>query len=520
MSHTPANPFDRLSHAERRRLLIPATIIAILVELIVISQSLNPMLSQYTRAASALLGSIGLVYTWLLFQFLYPKIQQYLWPHTVIILVNAIGLGLLGLLLRDNIEFLIDILAITAVTVSAILSGRWLTYFFLLIISGINFIGFVWLSPLQMHEAIHVLGFTLVGLVINETIQLLGNAISAKVQRLETINQMSRKIGATIEVDEVISLVSAAVQDAIHADTYYVGLVRDDSLHLELFFDDGEFFPGQEIPLKGGLAGWVIENRKSLLLSDVPKDIQRLKLPLRVIGKPKTSLSWIGTPMLAGSHLVGIMAMASYQRNSFDEADLELLENLAHQAALVIDNAYHHAEVKRQSQLDSLTQVYNHGNFLERLHEITQHARHTNVPLTLIMLDVDHFKQYNDTYGHLVGDQALNQVVAAIRENIRSSDILGRWGGEEFAVLLPDTDARQAMQAARRISQTLRTLTVITPQGEQISPPTISQGIVMLSEVSNALKLVDLADQRLYIAKDRGRDQIEPPESFWEQSSE
>jgi len=510
------NPFERLVPAERRTFLPPASFIAILVELILVAQAFNAGLDFIHRVASGVVGGLGIAYTGILIGYIYPKMERHPWLHWVVGVINGVGLGTFSILLQEPTNFLVDILAIMGVMVTAILSGRWLTYIFILTITAFNTARLVWLVPPTLHEWVHVLGIPLVGFAITETALRLGEAIDSKVRRLETINSISRKIASTIEVDQVVSLVSASIQDAIHADTYYVGLVQGECLRLDLFYDDGEFFPSTKIPLKGGLAGWVLDNRKSLLLSDVPRETQQLGIPIRLIGKPKVSLSWIGAPMIAGKALIGIMAIASYQRYAFSHADLELLENMAHQAALVIDNAYHHAEVKRQSQLDSLTQVYNHGNLLAYLDEHAQCARVYQTPLSLIMLDVDYFKHYNDAYGHLVGDQALNQVVAALRQNVRNRDIVGRWGGEEFAVILPETHGGQAMQVAERIRQTLRTLQVVTPDGLQVPPPTVSQGIAMFSEVNAAEELIHLADRRLYIAKERGRDQVEPNSAYWD----
>jgi len=263
--------------------------------------------------------------------------------------------------------------------------------------------------------------------------------------------------------------------------------------------------------LKGSLAGWVIENKRSLLLNDLPVQVEELGLNSVTLGQPYTSLSWIGTPMMASNHIIGIMAAACYQRNAFDEGDLDMLENLAHQAALVIDNANHHAEVKEQSHLDSLTQVYNHGHFLQLLNNHIQRARLSNSFLSLIMLDVDYFKDYNDRYGHLVGDQALVQVVKAVCGNVRSSDVVGRWGGEEFAVLLHDTDSQQALEVAQRIRISLSERTMETPEGDILPVPTVSQGIAVYpDEAREPQALIHRADQRLYRAKARGRDQVEP----------
>jgi diguanylate cyclase (GGDEF)-like protein len=379
--------------------------------------------------------------------------------------------------------------------------------------------------------------------MINETLLRLGGAIAARIARLEMINRVSHQIASTIETREVITLVSAAVQEALLADTYFMGLLPGEgaaladpafpdsdqerlpqedgaagTIHLELFFDDGEFFPPLDVPLEGTLAGWVIAQQRSLLLRDIPHEASKLGLNVRVIGKPKSSLSWIGAPLLAGSHIIGLLAAASYRRNAFDEGDLELLENLAQQAAFVIDNARHHAEVVHQSHLDSLTQVYNHSYFLEVVKENIEHSRLEGTQASLIMLDVDLFKHYNDTYGHLVGDQALRQVVAAIRGSTRRGDAIGRWGGEELSILLPGVGGEQATQVARRIRQHLASRQLKSTSGEPIPAPTVSQGIAVFpQDASEAEKLVDVADQRLYRAKARGRDQIEPELAYWSQ---
>jgi diguanylate cyclase (GGDEF)-like protein len=217
----------------------------------------------------------------------------------------------------------------------------------------------------------------------------------------------------------------------------------------------------------------------------------------------------MGVPMKS-ENVDGIISIGSYKPNAFDRADLELLSNLAQHAAQALNNTYQHEEVERKSRLDSLTGVYNHGNFLKLLKEQTDQAALERQPLGLIMLDVDFFKQYNDTYGHLVGDEVLTTLCATIKLHIKTQDAVGRWGGEEFVISLPNADAEQAKQIALRIRETLSTLKIKNKEGDPISVPTVSQGIAIFpKETNDIIELIDLADKRLYIAKDRGRDQIE-----------
>jgi len=177
--------------------------------------------------------------------------------------------------------------------------------------------------------------------------------------------------------------------------------------------------------------------------------------------------------------------------------------------------AIRHEQVEKQARLDSLTGVYNHGYFLKTLAKQAEEASLSNSPLSLIMLDIDYFKQYNDTYGHLVGDRILESLCSAIKEHVKHNDAVGRWGGEEFIISLPNATGKQAMQIARRISETMRGLRVVDRDQNTVPIPTVSQGIgVYPGEADEIYRLIDITDKRLYVAKKRGRDQIEPTEDF------
>ena len=127
------------------------------------------------------------------------------------------------------------------------------------------------------------------------------------------------------------------------------------------------------------------------------------------------------------------------------------------------------------------------------------------------MLDIDYFKQYNDTFGHLVGDRILMILCTSIRHHIKQTDAVGRWGGEEFAISLPGASSAEALRVAERIRQTMLSLQVEDRNQKTIPVPTVSQGIAVYpQEADEIYRLVDLADHRLYIAKSRGRNQVEP----------
>jgi diguanylate cyclase (GGDEF)-like protein len=168
-----------------------------------------------------------------------------------------------------------------------------------------------------------------------------------------------------------------------------------------------------------------------------------------------------------------------------------------------IENAYHE-EIYRLTTIDGLTQVYNKRYFVETLEREIGRAQRYRRDLSLIMFDIDHFKNINDTYGHLAGDYVLKQLAAVIKSRIRREDILARYGGEEFAIVLPEIDSYNAFQFAEKIRK-LTEKAVFKFEDTEI-PVTISIGVASLSpDVHDPQEFIKLADQHLYEAKNNGR---------------
>lgn len=429
-------------------------------------------------------------------------------------MISGTGLGILVYILPFHLKELIHIFIVFGAIVTAIISGRYHTYIYLLIVMIVSIFGYL-PDTLNAQNFLEYITPFVISIIAVETYLRIKDTAQQHIQRLETINTVSRQLMQSLDTDQVLALLNATILDTIEADTYFIGMLKGEELQLDLFYDDGEFYNGLRVPLEGTLASWVINNQKPLFLPDLRDDVQLDGVKVRIIGKEKTSLSWIGVP-LNTANITGVMALASYKPNAFDLADLELLSSLAQHVTLALDNTIRHAQVEEQARLDSLTGVYNHGYFLKRLAEQAKETTTAKTPLSLIMLDIDYFKQYNDTYGHLVGDQILNSLCSAIKQHIKQGDAVGRWGGEEFIISLPNATGEQATQVAKRISETMAGLRVEDREHRTVPVPTVSQGIGMFpSEADEIYRLIDLADRRLYVAKERGRNQIEPDASHW-----
>jgi diguanylate cyclase (GGDEF)-like protein len=437
--------------------------------------------------------------------------ETYGWSNAVL---SGIGLGLFPYVLPSNLEEAAHILIPFGVIAAAILSGRAYAYTTLLLSLALS-------APHVFPNIDGIQGILDFGMpffisaILTESVLHIKNTTQQHIHRLETINKVSRQIMLSLDTEQTISLLNATIQETLEADTYFIGLLRDNEIHMDLFYDEGQYFNGAKVPVDGTLSGWVIKNQKELFLPDLRKDVDLEGVGVLIIGKEKTSLSWMGVPLTA-PNVRGVISLGSYQPNQFDGADMELLSSLAQHITLALDNTIRHAQVEEQARLDSLTSVYNHGYFLKKLAEQATQASASNTPLSLIMLDIDFFKQYNDTYGHLVGDRILKTLCAAIKHHIKQSDAVGRWGGEEFIISLPGAEGLQAMQVAERIGQTMAALRVEDREQRTIPVPTVSQGIALFpGEADEIYRLIDMADRRLYVAKARGRNQIEPDISHW-----
>jgi diguanylate cyclase (GGDEF)-like protein len=481
---------------------------AVILEDLVDPSSLNPVLLTYGLIVitGTLINHFVLVRT-------ADFRESYGWLNAIL---SGICLGLLLYILPTHLSEAADILVPFGVVAVAIISGRPYAYttFFLILALNLPF------ALGQRSELGPVLNFGMpfiISAILTESVLYIKNTSQQHIHRLETINTVSRQIMLSLDTEKTISLLDATIQETLQADTYFIGLLRDDEIQLDLFYDEGEYFNGTKIPLDGTLSGWVIKNQKELFLPDLRKAVELDGVGILVIGKEKTSLSWIGVPLTA-PNIRGVISLGAYQPNTFDGADLELLSNLAQHITLALDNTIRHAQVEEQARLDSLTNVYNHGYFLKKLSEQAVAASASNTPLSLIMLDIDFFKQYNDTYGHLVGDRILRTLCTAIRQHIKQSDAVGRWGGEEFIISLPGAEGLQALQVAERIGQTMAGLKIADREERAIPVPTVSQGIALYpAEADEIYQLIDLADRRLYVAKVRGRNQIEPDAGHWDQ---
>ncbi len=218
-------------------------------------------------------------------------------------------------------------------------------------------------------------------------------------------------------------------------------------------------------------------------------------------------------PLISENKLLGCVVTKSTD-NILSEKEISYLEQLTNQAATTINRANVYAEILKHATLDALTGFYNRRQLEERIKQEVSGAKRQKRNLCTIMTDIDYFKNVNDTYGHAAGDLALKNVSSVIKHQLRDYDIAGRYGGEEFAIILPYTKIEEAQMVAQRLRRAVENTKidiskVNTDTDEKIIGVTISLGISEYKTGDNEKTLLQKADKALYKAKESGRNRAE-----------
>jgi diguanylate cyclase (GGDEF)-like protein len=221
--------------------------------------------------------------------------------------------------------------------------------------------------------------------------------------------------------------------------------------------------------------------------------------------------SYLGIPLMVGNHMVGSISLGRLEVRGYTRDEILQARVFANQAGVALQNALLHEREQQLAITDPLTGLYNRRGFFELArHELDRSHRFSR-PVAVMMIDIDHFKNVNDQFGHAAGDLVLKELSRCYRETMREADLICRYGGEEFCILLPESDREGAKVAAERLLAAIRAKT-FAADGQEVIKITVSIGVTAGPECGKLLdRLIEEADQALMNAKEEGRDRI----SYW-----
>ncbi len=309
------------------------------------------------------------------------------------------------------------------------------------------------------------------------------------------------------DLDSVLETIARSLRRLFPVDGAALGLLEGESILVREVIKRGPASPREPERLPADathLLGWVISRDRALWRNDVPAEM-RFTESVKTPGM-KSDMT---IPLKARGQVMGAFRVACRRRHAFDPEDFEVLKRCADMTAVAVETQRLLLATKRLAELDGVTGVYNHRHFRTLLDQEVERARRLERPVSLVMIDIDHFKRFNDTYGHQAGDEVLRHVAQLAARALRRSDAVARYGGEEFVVLLPDATIQDALPVAEKIRAEVERnpLTV----GGMLRPlhVTISLGVAAFpADAINGPELVAVADRALYQAKSRGRNRV------------
>jgi diguanylate cyclase (GGDEF)-like protein len=334
--------------------------------------------------------------------------------------------------------------------------------------------------------------------------EYLREQLKEREEELSIINRSSAIITSSLDIQRIYDNFIQELKRVIDVDWAAITLIEGEELYfLAISSGVGSAWQvGERIPLRGTGTEWVANHKKAMVDYDLSVEA-RFTTGKYHLQHGIRSIAYV--PLIVSSTVIGSLIVASRNPMAYNQRQLKLLEQLASQIAMPIENARLYARAERLARVDELTGLLNRRSLDELLpSEIGRHSRYGGI-FSLIIMDLDSFKSFNDNYGHLVGDALLRQVGSIMKHTIREADQAFRYGGDEFAILLPHTGVDSAIKVAERIRQQIISRVEIAS-----SPITMSLGIASWpADGISPEEIISAADAALYRAKRAGGNRTE-----------
>jgi len=333
--------------------------------------------------------------------------------------------------------------------------------------------------------------------------EFLREQLREREEELSLINRSSAIITSSLDMQEIYDIFIQELKNVLDVCWAAIVLVEENGLRFQALSSDVEYTRqvGERVTMEDSGTKWVVNYKTPVIENDLSREI-RFSAGNELLQQGIRSVAYL--PLLAKGEAIGSFIVASRNPNAYGQRQVKLLEQLAYQIAMPVENSRLYAMAAKRARIDELTGLFNRRSLDEVIEsEISRHSRYGGA-FSLAILDLDSFKAYNDTFGHLAGDKLLGNVGTVIRNAIRNSDQAFRYGGDEFAVLLPETSTDAASKVLERVRRKIANR--VAPQSIKITA-----SIGMASWPADGVGQIDIfaaADGALYEAKRNGGNRI------------
>ncbi len=358
---------------------------------------------------------------------------------------------------------------------------------------------------------------------VADELQASNKSLKRRVKAQELLMDAAHHLGGILNKEALVSRLVVLIRDKLGWPDFAVFLKEPDQDQLRLVIASGlpniDIIKELSFRFGEGITGLVAEKATPIAIGDLAKE-PRIKLwskfdNLDNLPDFLKHGSMLSVPMSYQGRVVGVMDFFYPKLNAFDEEDVTLLHALGALLATSIVNADLYEATLELATSDSLTGVLNRRAMERVIENEVARAQRFSTPLSLLLVDVDHFKNYNDQMGHLMGDVALKEIASCLQKSVRKVDSVARFGGEEFCVILPQTSEQAAMEVAEKLCVAVRKLDIPGASMQPLKKISVSIGVAVypdhmppILEQPPTIELIHAADEALYAAKRKGRDRV------------
>lgn len=339
-------------------------------------------------------------------------------------------------------------------------------------------------------------------------------------EQTEELYNVGKKITAYLNKEDIFKIIKNEIEKLVKTDIVQIVLYKENEnvFEYQLFIEQGEIVNANPIPIEDeSFAGYAIKHKKEVFINDFNKEyykyynnMEEYLHRIRKIQNSKISKcpqSMIFVPIIVNNRVIGVISIQCYKKYSYTIKDITTLKIISTYMGIALENAKLYKKLEYSANYDVLTKILNRKEALRQIKEIYNCSKWSNSNNYIIMIDIDNFKKINDNYGHQKGDEVILKVAQEIKSSINSKDIVGRYGGEEFIVLLNDYD-KSYINVVDLIKSNIEKLHIKSDYNERILV-TASLGVSKLDAKNKSLEqIISLSDKALYQAKKTGKNKI------------
>ncbi len=336
-----------------------------------------------------------------------------------------------------------------------------------------------------------------------------GTQPTRQSQELNIFHDVAKALTSSLDLDSILQTTMEKMAEYFRPDTW--SLLMVDEKAEELYFaiavgDAAESLKNVRVKVGEGIAGWVAKHGEAVFSDDVDRDPRFSKRVDEATHWETRSI--IAVPLRSRLRVLGVIQLVNVDRAQFNEQEVFFLQTLCDYAAIAIENARWVEKIQELTITDDCTGLFNARHLYKTLEKEVYRSGRFAYEFSLLFIDLDHFKQVNDTHGHLIGSKLLAEIGYLVKAQLRLIDYAFRYGGDEFVVLLPQTGKDQAVVVAKRLQDALRASSFCQEEGLNLNVRASIGLATFPNDARDAHDIIRQADEMMYVVKNSTRDNI------------